>query len=187
VPLSCNQSKGDRTAAEFGHPEVQERVRRPLRAAAHTQAGKTATLTGLANIAPVEVTCGFVTKLDRQAMGLPKTHYYDAVAIAGRGEPVAPLPWYEAMRAVAKGAYRQRKGGRSHQVASLPREVFGFRQWDQVRLSDGRVGFVKGRRSRGCFAISNLDGQLVAEAGYRRLQLLARAASLLVERRAILA
>jgi hypothetical protein len=48
-----------------------------LRAAAHTQAGKTATLEALAEIAPVEVTYGYVTKLDREGMGLPKTHYYD--------------------------------------------------------------------------------------------------------------
>ncbi len=183
---ACNQAKGDRTAAEFGHRGVQKRVKRPLRAAAHTQAGKTATLAGLAGTAPVEVTYGYVTKVDREALGLPKTHYYDAVAIASRGELVAPLPWYEALRAVAKGAYRQRKGDRSHQVARLPWEVRGFRQWDRVRLPDGLVRFVKGRRSSGCFAISNLEGRIVAEVSYRRLQLLARAATLLVERRAVL-
>jgi len=78
----CNAKKGNKTASEFGHPEVQEQARRPLRAAAHTQAGKTATLEGLAEIAPVEITYGYVTKVDREALGLPKTHYCDALAIA---------------------------------------------------------------------------------------------------------
>ena len=181
---TCNAAKGNQTAAEFGHPRVQEQAKRSLRAAAHTQGGKTATLERLAEIAPVETTYGYVTKVDREAMGLPKTHYYDAVAIASAGEPVQLLPDYEAMRAVARGAYRQRKGIRSHLVASLPREVFGFRQWDEVALPDGRVGFVKGRRSSGYFAVSDLAGRLIAPSvSYERLRLVSRASTLLTKRR----
>jgi hypothetical protein len=180
----CNAEKGNQTAIEFGHPEVARRARRPLRAAAHTQAGKTATLEALSEIAPVETTYGYITKLDREAMGLPKTHYDDAVAIATGGQPVAVLDNYEAMRAVARGAYRQRKGARSHLVASLPREVFGFRQWDKVALPDGCVGFVKGRRSSGYFAVSDLDGSLIAPSiSYKKLRLVERSSTLLTERR----
>ena len=180
----CNRRKGNQTATEFGCPQVAERTGRSFRAAAHTQAGKTATLDGLAQIAQVEITYGYVTKVDREAMGLPKTHYYDAVAIASAGKPVEVLGTYEAMRAVARGAYRQRRGDRSHLVARLPYEVFGFRQWDRVALPDGGVGFVKGRRSRGYFAISDLEGQLIApSANCRRLRLVGRASTLLTERR----
>jgi len=180
----CNQAKGGQTAAEFGHPQVQEQARQSFRVAAHTQAGKAVTLDGLAEIARVETTYGYVTKVDRERMGLPKTHYYDAVAIASGGEPVQELLTYEALRAVNRGSYRQRKGEHSHQVASLPYEVFGFRQWDKVALLDGGVGFVKGRRSSGYFAVSDLEGQLIAPAiSYRRLRLIGRASTLLVERR----
>jgi len=180
----CNRLKGNRTAAEYGHPEVQEQARRPLRAAAHTQAGKTATLEALAGIAPVEIAYGCATKLDREALGLPKTHYFDAVAVAAGGEPVEALPDYEAMRVVARGAYRRRKGERSQLAASLPREVFGFRQWDKVALPDGRIGFVKGRRSSGYFAISDLEGNLIApSASYKKLRLVERSSTLLTERR----
>jgi hypothetical protein len=180
----CNTEKGNQTALEFGHPEVAKRARQPLRAAAHAQAGKRATLEALSKIAPVETTYGYVTKLDREAMGLPKTHYYDAVAVASGGQPVAVLESYEAMRAVGRGAYRQRKGDRSHLVASLPREVFGFRQWDKVALLDGREGFVMGRRSSGSFAVSDLDGKLVAPSvSYKKLQLVERSSTLLLERR----
>jgi 5-methylcytosine-specific restriction endonuclease McrA len=180
----CNQRKGNLTATEFGYPRVAERAKKPLRTVAHTQAGKTATLEGLAKIASVETTYGYITKLDREALGLPKTHYYDAVAIAAGGEPVETLSAYEAMRAVAKGAYRQRRGDRSRLVASLPCEVFGFRQWDKVRLPDGRLGFVKGRRSSGYFAISDLNGTLIAPSTtYKRLQLVERGSTLLTEMR----
>lgn len=181
---SCNAEKGNRTAFEYGHPKVAKRAKRPLRAAAHTQAGKTATLEALAEIAPVETTYGYVTKLDREAMGLPKTHYFDAVAIASTGEPVIALPDYEAMRAVTRGAYRQRKGSRSHLVASLPGEMFGYRQWDRVSLPDGREGFVKGRRSSGHFAVSDLGGNLLAPSvNCKKLRLVERASTLLTERR----
>ena len=180
----CNAEKGNQTALEFDHPEVARRAKKSLRAAAHTQAGKTATLETLSEIAPVETTYGYVTKLDREARGLPKTHYYDAVAIACGDQAVAALDSYEAMRAVAQGAYRQRKGDRSHLVASLPREVFGFRQWDKVALPDGRVGFVKGRRSSGYFAVSDLDGSLIAPSiSYKKLRLVECSSTLLTERR----
>ena len=180
----CNQAKGNQTAAEWEHSEVQQRVKKSLRAASHTQAGKKATLEALREIVPVEITYGYVTKLDRKAMGLPKTHYYDAVVIASGGEPVEVMGTYETMRAVARGAYRQRRGIRSHLVASLPREVFGFRQWDKVTLPDGRVGFVKGRRSSGYFAVSDLDGNLMAPSiNYKKLRLVECSSTLLAEKR----
>jgi hypothetical protein len=180
----CNQHKGNLTAAEFGHPKVDKKAKRPLKAAAHTQVGKTATLEALSEIAPVETTYGYVTKLDREVMGLPKTHYYDAVAIASGGEVIAVQESYEAMRAVGRGAYRQRKGDRSHLVASLPREVFGFRQWDKAALPNGRVGFIKGRRSSGYFAVSDVDGKLIAPSiSYKKLWLVKRSTTLLTERR----
>jgi hypothetical protein len=88
------------------------------------------------------------------------------------------------MRAVARGAYRQRQGAHSQRVARLPYEVFGFRQWDRVALPDGRVGFVKGRRSRGYFDICDVEGQLIGSSiSYRRLRLVGRARTLLTETR----
>jgi hypothetical protein len=178
----CNVEKANKTAFEYGFPEVAERAKRPLRAAAHTQAGKTMLLKELEEVAPVEMTYGYITKLDRKAMGLSKTHYFDALAIASRGKSVVVLSDYEAMRAVAKGAYRRRKGDRSHLVASLPREVFGFRQWDKVTMAGDREGYVKGRRSNGYFAISDMEGNLIAQSvNYKRLRLVERGGTLLKE------
>jgi len=72
----CNQKKGNKTATEFGYPKLQQKVRgKRLKHAAHTMQGKTAALSGLSEIAPVEITHGYITKVDRKKMGLPKTHF----------------------------------------------------------------------------------------------------------------
>jgi 5-methylcytosine-specific restriction endonuclease McrA len=177
----CNQRKGNQTAAEFGYPNIQKKVRRTLAAAAHTQAGKTATIEGLGEIAPVELTYGYVTKIDRQNLGLPKTHYYDAVAIACKGQPVKMLPWREECKAVSRGAYQQRRGPHSQYVARLPYEVFGFRQWDKVQLPDGTIGYVKSRRKSGSFRVCDAQGkEIKGGITYKKLKLLERASTMLV-------
>lgn len=182
----CNQNKGNLSAAQFGHPEVQERVKRSLKAAAHTQSGKTATLAALQEIAPVEETYGYITKVDRLSLGLPKTHYYDAVAIANQGQATEALGWYEKCKAVSRGAYQQRRGPHSQYVARLPYEVFGFRQWDKVRLPDGTLGFVKSRRKTGSFRVCDVEGkQITGSITRRKLKPIRRASTLLVERRPV--
>jgi len=180
---SCNQRKGSNTADEFGYPKLQANIKkRSLKAAAHTQSGKTATLEGLSKIAHTEITYGYLTKIHRKAMGLSKTHYNDAVAIASGGRSVTTLAWYEACRAVQKGNYRQCRGKHSERVASLPREVFGFRQYDKVRLPDGQVIFVNSRRSSGQFSVSTLEGKTVrGSITHRKLTLVQRASTLLTE------
>jgi len=179
----CNQRKGNQTAAEFGYPEIQKQAKKSLRAAAHTQAGKTATIDGLSQIAPVDLTYGYVTKMDRLALGLPKTHYYDAVTIASRGQPVEPLQWYEQMRAISRGARQQRKGRHSQMNARLPYEVFGFRLWDRIQMPDGTQGYVLARRKSGSFKIGDIDRNVIKSMTYKKLRLVQRASTLLVERR----
>jgi 5-methylcytosine-specific restriction endonuclease McrA len=178
----CNQEKGNRTAAEFGHPEVQERVKKSLKAAAYTQAGKSATLQGLAEIAPIRETYGYITKVDRQKMGLPKRHYYDAVAIASEGRVVEWLEWYERMKAVSRGARQQRTGKHSHKVARMPYEVFGFRVWDKVELPDGTIGFIGARRKTGSLKIKDIFGDVLRSITYKKLRLLRRATTLVSAR-----
>jgi 5-methylcytosine-specific restriction endonuclease McrA len=179
----CNQKKGNLTAAEFGHPNIQNQVKKSLSAAAHTQSGKTATLEGLEKIAPVETTYGYITKIDRQALELPKTHYYDAVAIACKGRKPQPLNWYEKCKAVYRGAYQQRRGPHSQYVARLPYEVFGFRQWDKVRLPDGTIGYVKSRRRTGSFRVCDAAGKTIKDGiTHRKLKPISRASTLLTTR-----
>jgi len=78
----CNQRKGDRTAAEFGHPEVQAQARQPLRDAAAINSTRWALWRALAATGlPVEVGTGGRTKYNRTRLNLPKTHALDALCV----------------------------------------------------------------------------------------------------------
>lgn len=79
---ACNQRKGDRTAAEFGHPEVQAQARQPLRDAAAINSTRWALWRALAATGlPVEVGTGGRTKYNRTRLNLPKTHALDALCV----------------------------------------------------------------------------------------------------------
>jgi hypothetical protein len=78
----CNQAKGNKTAAEFGHPEVEAQTKTPLRDAAAINAtrwkiSQMLLETGL----PVEVGTGGRTKWNRERLGLPKSNPLDALCI----------------------------------------------------------------------------------------------------------
>lgn len=77
----CNQEKGDRTAAEFGHPQVKGKL---FKYPAHLQSGKTYVKAGLAQLAPLEVVLGWQTCQKRKELGLEKSHANDAISIGLR-------------------------------------------------------------------------------------------------------
>ena len=79
---SCNQKKGNQTAAEFGHPQVQEQARRPLRDAAMMNATRYKTLEMLKGFGlPLEAGTGGRTKYNRTRAGLEKSHWADAACV----------------------------------------------------------------------------------------------------------
>lgn len=186
----CNQAKGNMTAEELGYPDIQKKVRKSLRVAAITQMGKTATLRGLAEIASVSKTYGYITKVDRQKMGLPKSHFYDAVAIAAEGRSVESLEWVERMRAVSRGQRQQFKAnpskGHVFRVCRMAYEVFGFRMWDKVCLPSGTTGFIGARRKSGSFRVRGVEGKEIAGGiSYKKLKLIERASTLVSEIRSV--
>jgi 5-methylcytosine-specific restriction endonuclease McrA len=78
----CNDAKGNRTAAEFGHPEIQAQAKAPLRDAAAVNATRWALFQRLvATGLPLETGTGGRTKWNRTRRGLPKTHWTDAVCV----------------------------------------------------------------------------------------------------------
>jgi len=182
----CNQAKGSMTAEEFGRPEVQKRVKKSLRAVAHTQSGKTATLQGLAKIAPVSETYGYITKIDREQMGLPKTHYFDAVVIAARGKASDSLGWCEKMKAVSRGQRQLFKSnpskGHIFRTCRMSYEVFGFRLNDKVQMPNGIIGYISRRRKTGSFGVKDINGCELGSVSYKKLRVLKRANTLLTER-----
>ncbi len=102
-------------------------------------------------------TLGCVTKIDREALGLPKTHYFDAVVIAGQGKPVTFKQSYVLVKTcVPDGDYQQRKGKRSEQPVTRSK-IQGLRTYDKVRYY-GREYFIKGRMSTGYAILMDIYG-----------------------------
>lgn len=109
-------------------------------------------------------TFGYITKEHRQFMGLPKEHYYDAIAIAnlanleksGLLSVVADIPLLRK-KCVSDGDYQQTKGGRS-EMRIPTGKLHGFRKFDKV-LYDGREYFIKGRMSTGYAILMDINGK----------------------------
>jgi len=186
----CNQAKGDRTADEFGHPEVQARAKTPLRDAAAVNTTRWAIFNGL-RAAGFEVRAwtGGRTKWNRERLGLPKTHALDALGV---GEVAAVSSWKApvlGIRAFGRGQ-RSRTNTAAH---GFPRgyrmrskTVHGFRTGDLVRAAvpngkragvhvgpvavrvsgSFRVGSADGVSWRYCRLLQRADGYTYAKGGH---------------------
>lgn len=102
----------------------------------------------------VEETFGYITKEHRVLMGLPKEHYYDAVAIANfdnlRNTGRVDVQFKANLlfkKCVSDGDYQQTKGIRSEQKIPTGK-IQGFRKFDKV-LYQNKEYFIKGRMSSG--------------------------------------
>ena len=105
-------------------------------------------------------TFGFITKEHRQLMNLPKTHYFDAVAIAGKGKPVIfKTNILLQKRCVSDGDYQLRKGVRSEQIIPV-KKISGFRKFDKV-VFKGKKYLIKGRMATGYAILMNINNQKV--------------------------
>lgn len=101
-------------------------------------------------------TYGYITKVNRQKLNLPKEHHYDAVAIASAGkEVIFKQKNILYKRCVAKGDYQQTKGIRSEKRIPTGK-LFGFKKFDKV-IYDNVKCFIKGRRSTGYFEVMNIN------------------------------
>ena len=165
----CNQKKGNQTAAEFGHPQVQEQARRPLRDAAMMNATRYKVRDMLQGFGlPLELGTGGRTKYNRTRAGLDKSHWADAACV---GEST-PEQWHTVKgqvdeiraRSYARRGRRQaclvdkigfpRTGGKS---AVRP---FGYQTGDLVTVAKAKgkwAGLYQGRisvRSSGDFVFS---------------------------------
>lgn len=133
---SCNQDKGNRTAAEFGQPHIQAQTRFPLRDAAALNTTRWALYRRLvATGLPIEVGSGGRTKYNRTRLGLPKAHWIDATCV-GASTPD---------RLTTTGVHRlliQATGHGNRQMAGLNRYGFPIRhrqrrkRYDKFRTGD---------------------------------------------------
>ncbi len=78
----CNQTKGNQTADEFGHPDVQKQANAPLRDAAAMNIIRSVLLKRLNAFGlPIETASGGRTKFNRTQQGFEKTHWIDAACV----------------------------------------------------------------------------------------------------------
>jgi hypothetical protein len=78
----CNQKKNNRTAEEFGHPEVMKQVKQPLKDAAAVNAIRWKLYERLKEFnQAIECSTGGRTKWNRKQNGLDKDHWIDAACV----------------------------------------------------------------------------------------------------------
>jgi hypothetical protein len=129
-----------------------------------------------------EATFGYQTKFKReQHQNLPKSHANDAIAICCEdGAIVTPHSTLWKKRHVAAGDYRQTKGAHS-QIRIPTGKLFDLRKFDLIQTEQGS-GFVKGKRSTGYFALSDIDDKPVhASAKVLNCQRLAARSTTLIQ------
>jgi len=127
----------------------------------------------------VDHTYGYITKFDRIALGLEKSHSTDAFVIAG-GTMQERNSITFLIKQVRKCNRKLFKGDRSHIKNTAARIIHGFQRYDKV-LWNKIECFVFGRRKTGYFELRTLDGTKIhASAKAKDLKLLETANTFLI-------
>jgi len=169
---NCNQEKGDRTAVEYGHPDVQAEAKKPLKDAAAVNSTRWALYerlkrTGLS----IETGTGGRTKWNRTSRELPKTHWIDAACV-GASTSVS-VTTCGVVPLLVKAMGRQRRQMCLSDAYGFPRTqgkgasvVHGFRTGDMARAvipTGTKAGTYVGRvavRETGYFNITTASGTI---------------------------
>jgi hypothetical protein len=79
---ACNVTKGNQTAAEFGHPEIEAQAKAPLKDAAAVNTTRFALVERLRVLnLPIGTWSGGRTRWNRARFGVEKTHALDALCV----------------------------------------------------------------------------------------------------------
>ncbi len=171
----CNQKKNNQTAVEFGYPQIQAKVKQPLRDAAAVNTtryaiGRIIQSMGL----PTLFWSGGRTKKNRISQGYPKDHWVDAACVGETGGQVTITDGYRALqiKAIGRGTrqvVRTDKYGFPRGKAGRCKRVKGFQTGDLVKLmqlkgkyAGEHVGILAGIRERGTLDIKTQAGKISA-------------------------
>jgi len=126
----CNQRKGSQTAVEFGHPNIQQQAKKPLKDAAAVNATRWALWRRMDSLGlPLEVGTGGRTKFNRMQQKHPKAHWIDAACVGESGEQIYINPCHAPIQIKAMG----------HQSRQMCRvDNYGF---PRTSPKQGRVHF----------------------------------------------
>lgn len=139
--VPCNREKGSQTAAEFGHPDIQAKARRPLRDTAAVNSTRWALFRQLRAIGlPLETGTGGRTKYNRSKQGYPKTHWLDAVCVGESGYSVFAGDAMRPLQITAIGRGKRQmcqtdKFGFPKSRARGTKRNYGFQTGDIVRAA----------------------------------------------------
>lgn len=104
-------------------------------------------------------TYGYMTKENRQNLGLSKDHYIDACVIASQGLSFQENNLIYYKKCVSKGDYQLSKGVRGQQVIPTGK-ICGFRKFDKVKYFSEEY-FITGRMSTGFAILMDIFGNKV--------------------------
>jgi 5-methylcytosine-specific restriction endonuclease McrA len=105
---ACNQEKGDQTATEYGHPDVQAEAKKPLKDAAAVNSTRWALYDQMKHTGmPVETGTGGRTKWNRTQRDLPKTHWIDAACVGASTPATLVIRHITPLMITAMGCQRR--------------------------------------------------------------------------------
>jgi 5-methylcytosine-specific restriction endonuclease McrA len=175
LTLACrkhNEEKGNRTAAEYGFPEIEAQAKQPLKDLAAVNATRWRLFERLKSLGlPIETGSGGLTKFNRTKRSLPKAHWIDAACVGNSTpekievEKVKPVA-IKATGHNSRQMCRMDKYGFPRTAAKSARTVKGFRTGDVVQavVSEGKKrGVYLGRvlvRASGSFCIATFNGKV---------------------------
>jgi len=171
----CNQAKGNRTAAEFGHAEVESRARQPLKDAAAVNATRFALVEALRTLSlPIGTWSGGRTRWNRERFGVLKDHCLDALCVGILSGSVGKWAKKVLMVAQGRGSYQRTNvdaSGFPRGYFTRQKRIRGFSTGDLVRATvpatqaSGKplktAGVHVGRvavRATGSFRVGKIDG-----------------------------
>jgi 5-methylcytosine-specific restriction endonuclease McrA len=166
---ACNQAKGDQTAAEWGHPEVEVQAKQPLKDAAAVNATRFKLVESLRVFGlPIGTWTGGRTRWNRARFGIEKTHAKDALCVGQMAAVAAGRLKTLTITATGRGQHCRTNWDKfGFPVGYLMRQkrARGFQTGDWVRAvvpaplktAGTHLGRARVRKS-GSFRVGSVDG-----------------------------
>lgn len=179
----CNKAKGNKSAKEFGHPDVVKLAKATLKDAAAVNSVRWRLFNQLKETGlDIETGTGGRTKFNRSKLGLPKAHCIDAACVgASTPDTITELPkYFDTWKATGRGSRQIMQSdayGFPRQYRSRAKRVNGFATGDTVQIGSGKHAGQQGR------LVARVKGPYVTQTGqkgrlscsYKSLQLIQRA------------
>ena len=160
----CNVKKGNKTAEEFGYPHIQKQAKKTLK--------QTASMNNirwkLVEQLEAEHTYGYVTKYQRNKLGLEKSHINDAFVIAGGTTQARCVPFEVVqVRRNNRAIQLNRKGFKP----SIRKQRYQLQPHDLVTYN-GKLYKVKGVFNYGKYVKLSDSNGAVVNANIKKVELL---------------